>query len=254
MKLLLDVNAGLPRSIGLAAAAALSMSLSMGAAAQAATVYVPATGDIFLATQTAGTSITGYFGTDTTPANAPVQLSVMSGATLTFSASGSASVDDTSFTGPDGGVYADESGFSPAPASGTYKGPANALIGVFEGPGVTAVDGGPASLDYTQAANTALASQSPALNQIFFIGDGLTGTGTGSVQDFVAPTGATSVYIAVADSYGASTGNGGGFQVSFTGATAVPEPAAWAMMILGLGLSGATLRRGRRGSGAAIAG
>jgi hypothetical protein len=247
MKHLLNKQADGRRLMGLGAVAALSMSLSTGTGAQAGTVYVPATGDIFLATQPVGTSIMGYFGADAAPANSPVALGVMAGATLTFSASGSASVDDSCFAGPDGGCYADESGFSPAPASGTYKGPAVALIGVFEGPGVTAVDSGPASLDYTQAANTALASQSPALNQIFFIGDGLTGTGSGSIQDFVAPTGATSVYIAVADSYGSSTGNAGGFDVSFTGATAVPEPASWALMILGLGMSGAMARRARRG-------
>jgi hypothetical protein len=235
-----------PARLGLVAMAALSISL--GEAAHAATVLVPATGDIFLATQPAGTMITGDFGSDTAPANSPVELSLSQPVTLTFSASGMASVDASNYAGPDGGVYSDESGFSPSPADGTYKGPANALIGVFEGPGVTDVSMGPASLDYTQAANTALASQSPGLNQIFFIGDGLTGTGTGSVQDFVAPAGATSLYLAVADSYGSSTGNTGGFVVSFTGAgvTAVPEPASWALMILGLGMSGGVLRRSRR--------
>jgi hypothetical protein len=98
--------------------------------ASAATVLVSGTTDIFLASQPDGASVSGYFGTDTAAANAPVLLS-LTGSTLTFSASGQSSVDASCFAGPDGGCYPDESGFSPAPASNTYKGPATALIGVF---------------------------------------------------------------------------------------------------------------------------
>jgi hypothetical protein len=215
-------------------------------AASAGVVTVAATRDIFLASQPHGSPVTGYFGTDTAPGASPVALDVSGGATLTFSATGSSSVDGSCFAGADGGCYPDESGFSPAPASGTYKGPATALIGVFLGSGVTDVSMGPASLDYTQAGNQSLASQSPSLDQIFFIGDGLTGTGTGAVQTFIAPMGAAKLYIAVADSIGASGGNPGSLVVQFTGATlaaAVPEPAAWALMLIGFGGVGAMARR-----------
>jgi hypothetical protein len=230
-----------------AAATALVGLLALAAGARAATVDVAATTDIFLASQPNGASLSGFFGSDTVPDNSPVKFDVTAGATLTFAASGSTSVDGGCFAGPDGaGCYGDESGFSPPPASNTYKGPANALIGVFLGPGVTSVQDGPASLDYTDPANISMASLSPGLNEIFFIGDGLTGTGDGAVQQFIAPMGATNLYLAVADSIGSSTGNLGSLSVDYTGATldagAVPEPATWGLMLLGFGGLGATLR------------
>ena len=232
----------------LATAIAVGLIGTAGQAA-AANVIVAATTDIFLASQPDGTSISGFFGTDTAPGNSPVKFAVSPGGVLTFLASGSTSVDASCFAGPDGGCYGDESGFSPPPASGAYKGPSNALIGVFLGAGVTDVSMGSASLDYTNPANTSLAGMTPGLNEIFFIGDGLTGTGAGAVQQFTAPTGAMFLYIAVADSYGSSVGNPGELSVDYTGATlvggAVPEPAAWALMLLGFGGLGVALRRQR---------
>jgi hypothetical protein len=198
--------------------------------AQAGTYTVSSLTDIWLASRSDGTTITGYFGSDTAPANSPVLVSVTAGSTLTFSASGSTSVDGSCFAGPDGGCYADESGFSPSPASDTYKGPSNALIGVFLTGAVTDVTTGPASLDYTNPANISQMIYAPLLNQIFFIGDGLTGTGTGSVQGFVAPTGASHLYLAVADSYGSSVGNSGDLTVN----TPVPIPGAIFLFAPGL--------------------
>ena len=88
---------------------------------------------------------------------------------------------------------------------------------------------------------------SPLLNQIFFIGDGLTGDGSGSVQSFLAPVGATRLFLAVADSIGSSDGNSGSLSVTYnaTPGGAVQEPASWALMIAGFGLAGASLRRRR---------
>ena len=227
---------------------------AVAATAQAGTVTVAATRDIFLASQPGGASVTGYFGTDTAPGASPVAFDVSGGAALTFSAIGTTSVDGSCFAGADGGCYGDQSSFSPAPASGTYKGPADALIGVFLDGSTTDVSMGLASLDYTQAGNRALASQTPALDQIFFIGDGLTGTGTGDVQQFIAPTGATKLFIAAADSIGASGGNLGSLSVTFTGATLsapVPEPAAWTLMLVGVGALGVAARRRRQAAFAA---
>ncbi len=213
----------------------------------AAATVVSATTDIFLASQPNGTVVTGYFGSDRAPAASPVAFTTSGGATLTFAASGSTSVDGSCFAGPDGGCYADESSFSPAPASNAYKGPASALLGVFAGPTAVDVQSSVATIDYSVAANRSLATYTPGIGQIFFIGDGLTDSGV--VQQFVAPVGATRLYLAVADSIGASTGNPGSLAVDVTGATplagAVPEPASWALLVAGFAAIGVAIRRRR---------
>lgn len=227
---------------GLAIAAALAAV--MAAPASAATLL--STVDIFLASQPNGTSVSGYFGSDTAPANAPLKFTTTGGATLTFAASGSTSVDATCFAGPDGGCYSDISFFSPAPASGTFKGPGTALVGVFLDASVFDVSTGPASLDYTIAANRSLLTYAPTLGQIFFIGDGL--TDTNAVQQFTAPGGATRLFLAVSDSIGASFDNSGSLSVDVTGATlagTVPEPASWALLVAGFGAVGTAARRRR---------
>jgi hypothetical protein len=204
--------------------------------AQATNLTLQATTDIWLAGQPNGSTLTGFFGTDAAPANSPVLVGVTAGTTLTFSASGSTSVDGTCFADADGvGCYGDEYSFSPGPANGisTYAGPSNALIGVFlasSPPSGTGVDYG------DNPPNTSALTYNPVLNQVFFIGDGLTGDGTGSVQGFIVPTGATQLYLAVADSVGASTGNLGSVDATVN---VVPiPPAAWlfgcALGLLGL--------------------
>lgn len=85
----------------------------------------------------------------------------------------------------------------------------------------------PARLDFSSTAlGTNFASLSPLLNQTFFIGDGLTGTGSGSTQLFFIPDTATRLFLGFidgADFHGAPTfysNNDGSFTVSFT---TVPE-------------------------------
>ncbi len=214
--------------------------------AVAGSVTVNGTSDIWLAGQTSGAAATGYFGSDTIPANAPRRLTVSSGATVTFAATGSTSVDGGCFAGPAGGCYSDQSGFSPSPWSGLYNGPADALIGIFLDASTPAfgTSGGyqgplawVAGPDYQNPLNLGPGVYTPGLNQIFLIGSGLG-------ESFIAPTGATRLYLAVADSIGGSTGNLGALSVEFTGAaTALPEPAAWALLIAGFGLVGAMARR-----------
>lgn len=213
--------------------------------AHATDLTVAATTDIWLAGQPDGSSVTGFFGTDVAPGNSPVSVAVSGGNVFTFSASGTTSVDGSCFAGPDGGCYTDQYSFSDNTSLpngiSSYAGPASALIGVFVGPGTpsgTGTDNGDNPPDPT------LTSHSPALNQVFFIGDGLTGTGTGSVQTFMAPGGAVVLYLAVADSVGGSTGNSGALSVTVT---AVPEPEDAAMMFVGLGLVGLRLRSRKNG-------
>ena len=144
--------------------------------------------------------------------------------------------------------------YSPDGTSGTCNVPAGRHVnptGPFSGYGTTDFAGGlvgmfledtlpasePPSLQFYAndtskgGTQTNFTSLSPALGQVFFIGDGLTGTGTGSVQTFQVPPSATHLYLGYVDScdgkvpkcYGDNTGsvavtvsNSCGFSVSPT--------------------------------------
>jgi hypothetical protein len=73
------------------------------------------------------------------------------------------------------------------------------LVGVFlsDMPGPA-----PAGLDFSpHALGTARAQYEPQIGQSFFVGDGLTATGSGAQQRFVIPPGATKLYLGLADGY-----------------------------------------------------
>lgn len=79
----------------------------------------------------------------------------------------------------------------------------------------------PPDLTYTAGGNDNLISYEPLLDQVFFIGDGLTGTGYGDIQQFHVPSGATHLYLGFVDAYGyhgppgAYFDNGGSFTATF---------------------------------------
>ena len=58
---------------------------------------------------------------------------------------------------------------------------------------------GPSPLDFTN--NTSFAELSPQLNQTFFIGDGLTGSGVGNIQRFLVPEQSTRLFLGFADGF-----------------------------------------------------
>lgn len=112
------------------------------------------------------------------------------------------------------------------------------LLGVFvSGPPAGFADGSSGSsataLSYS-AADLALVSYTPALNQSFFIGDGLTGDGTGTVQQFNVPDTATQLFLGLSDgpSFNGAPGsyndNAGSFTASFQ---IVPEPSSVALIM-----------------------
>ena len=99
--------------------------------------------------------------------------------------SGSGDYPAVSYSGPYGGI------------SGIRQPGAGALVGVFEtatGP----IGPAPATLDFT-VIGTSFTSLAPALNQVFYVGDGLTGDGSGAVQQFNVPAGATRLFLGCAD-------------------------------------------------------
>lgn len=85
---------------------------------------------------------------------------------------------------------------SPVNLSGIIS-PFVSLVGVFiDSANISAA---PPTLDFELASSRSFTQLSPSLQQLFFIGDGLTGTGTGSVQSFVIPANADTLYLGVLD-------------------------------------------------------
>jgi hypothetical protein len=127
-------------------------------------------------------------------------------------------------------------GAAPATSSNTgtssisgITGPgAGYLVGVFVpagGPAGTA----PTALDFTSSGlGTSFTSLSPQLDQVFFIGDGLTGNGTGTQQTFNIPTGAGQLWLGISDAgfYNGAPGAYGDNLGSYTVGFAVNAPSS----------------------------
>ena len=236
--------------------------------ASAGNYSVPGTSDPFLSGMPSGS--TCCFG-DSAPAEFPVYAGpATAGESFTFTnVTGSV----TNARGgeprepPDGGRHLrspeDDGGLTSINnIAGYYRMPLDALVGVFLGPGLPTGNPAPGLLNFGitgrglgTIVGINFATLSPDLQQIFFIGDGLTGRRSGSVQTFVAPAGATRLYLGVAD--GTQWNNNAGvFDVcvncgsavsELSSGSVVPEPSTWAMMLLGFtGLGCASFRKSRR--------
>jgi hypothetical protein len=191
------------------------------------------------------------------PASSPAHLVTFtagSGNVFTFSASGEIGCCthslDSAYT-PDGA----NAGMNVTGANGLSSLMGNSaipLVGVFTTD--TDPNGGvaPATLTFNHDSPLSL---SPLLDQVFYIGDGLTGynNASGTPLTFTAPTGATRLYVGVIDAYGFNgvTGyygdNPGSFAVTIDLAgvrklPGVPEPSTWAMMLLGVFGLGSLMR------------
>ena len=222
-------------------------ALFMGAAvlmspAYAATVIVTVnpTDNPFLAGAPNGVTSVG----DSAPAQSPTLAltGLDTSQAITFSAVGGFNnAGGFIATGPDGGNL-----FAMAAArlgiSGPLNVPANGLVGVFLD---DSVPGGTAPTQRNDGVS--FLSLSPLQRQIFWIGDGLTGNGSGTVQTFFAPAGATRLYLGPSDGFGWFNNSGGAtVTINYSPLIAdVPEPAAWAMMIVGFGAIGMAMRRRR---------
>jgi hypothetical protein len=211
--------------------------IPFSAQAASVTVSVAGTDNPFLAGQPNGATCCSG---DSAPAESPTLAltGFAAGTALSFSGVGGFLNEPGTPVALDGyGAFSmDASNFG---ISGVQNIGVSALVGVFLD---NAVPNGtaPAARD----DGVSFASISPELGQIFFIGDGLTGSGTGSVQQFFAPTGATRLFLGSSDGFGWYNNIGDArVTIDYTAAGVVPEPASWAMLIAGFGLVGATMRR-----------
>jgi hypothetical protein len=213
----------------------------------------------------------GHSGANATPApggggggTAPTgyALTVGAGRILTFSSvTGTISIDGGGHvTGPDGGTYAAaENVDSFNGISGVqHLTKAGFLVGVFVG-ATEPADPAPAKLVFSDAGGsgstaTTFTALAPLLNQTFFIGDGLTGTGSGTVQQFAVPATATRLFMGFADGSffvgppGAYVDNQGSLSASFS-VVPVPEPGTFALVGLGLAAVICGRRRGAQARG-----
>lgn len=137
-------------------------------------------------------------------------------------------------TGPDGGGGG--TSISSTDGISGIIGPTQMfLVGVFLD-ATEPAGAGPAILNFN-SIGTSFTDLNPLLNQTFWIGDGLTGTGSGAVQKFHAPTGATRLFLGIADSFGFGGAPGwyddntGEYEVEYN--VVVPEPATLAVFALG---------------------
>jgi hypothetical protein len=150
----------------------------------------------------------GYSSTiapgDTTPTNSPVEvtgITIRAGSALQFTALGSVSYGPTDlypYYGPDGGPFLPSEGNHPAEngISG-MKAPLCSLLGVFLDDTRPGSNAPPADLDFSLPATRDYQLLSPALRQVFFIGDGR--TSGGATQYVTVPFGATRLFLGVSD-------------------------------------------------------
>jgi hypothetical protein len=202
---------------GLLVASSLSLPTQAMAAAAPAPITFTVAGDanIFGAGHAAPPSPGGGGGgTLPTLINLPAGSD---GTAVTFSSvTGTTSAGANAPVGPDGGYdpglpvdISAYGGISGVKGPGGFGG---SQMGVFT-TGSEPADPAPATIDYN-TASTSLLGYTPLLDQQFFIGDGLTGTGDGQVQSFYVPQGATRLWLGTFDA-----GNYQGLPGSFDGNT-----------------------------------
>jgi len=172
----------------------------------------------FLAGQPAGTMASGGVAPGQSPF--PVPTSFQGGTKLHFlDVSGDVHLHNNGTApGPEGAASAILTKTTELGIAG-YQMPADALLGVFLSATGPNLGPAPADLDFSTHAVRDFDSLSPALYQVFFIGDGLRADGV-TVQTFIAPPQAQTLFLGTADnaSWADNTGS-----YDLTVAEEVPE-------------------------------
>ena len=207
------------------------LSFAVFPGAIAATVNVPGTSDPWLAGMPNGSQ--DNIGTpeppDVAPAQSPVfGIAVVGGTILNWSASGTVGHPGEP-AGPDGFILTVANHLiGPNNGLSDITVPIDALLGVFLGPGQPDSNPAPGALDFSSAASRDYVSLAPALQQVFFMGDGLTSALV--AQSILAPPGATRLFLGTMDGFGWAN-NAGAFDVTIS---AVPEPSTALLLAFGL--------------------
>ncbi|MCA2577755.1 MAG: tandem-95 repeat protein [Microcystis sp. M41BS1] len=158
----------------------------------------------------------------------PEELVANTGDVFTFDSSGK--IDFFNGTGQffnsDGSNPDGSNLFKLAGVSG-YQGPEGALVGVFLNNNNPANSNAPSTLNFTSSGlGLDFTALNPELGQVFFIGNGT--TGTEQRQQFIAPKGATRLFLGIADGFdfdgqpGAYEDNDGAYQVRINRQTNEP--------------------------------
>lgn len=240
--------ADLPRLLFLGA---VILVTHLGFRASAETVIMPGTADIFSAGHPTVPPLAGGGGTLAPSFSLPPGT----GRILTFSSvTGLIWFEAIYQNGPDGGPLPE--GRTDVDSFGGISGmfhPSKVefLAGVFTDDSEPTDPAPPRRNGLTDSSQIELTDI--LLNQSFYIGDGLTGTGSGAVQGFHIPDSATRLHFGVLDAFnlqGTPSGyadNGGQFIAQFSvTAVGVPDPGSMASLLL-LGVVGLfVLRRSHK--------
>ncbi len=193
------------RTLALASSVLVLSSLLVATRSSAATLVIPGTANVFGAGHATPPAPDGGGGGTLPPLFAlPAGTSralVFSNVTgIVHCCGGLAGVENGPDGGPFGGPPTDV--LSYGGISGIYHGQKTLfLVGVFLDDSEP-VDPAPSRLFFgTGYVSDGFAQISPQLRQVFFIGDGLRGTGIGATQAFFVPDGATRLFLGFADSF-----------------------------------------------------
>lgn len=219
------------------------MTAASGAMAQSGSIFVDAKSNIF----GYGVSTPAPVGGGGGLVAVTIALTPGTGRVLSFEASGGAWWSGAgSSNGPDGGNFNTSTNISAVgPISGYAAVRSGHLVGLLLEAGDPSGLAAPAGIVYSDAASLELASYSPEIRQVFFMGDGLVGTGNGSRQTFNIPDSATTLVLGIADGFSFSgeagyyDDNTGGYTVRYD---VVPSPGTLGL----LGLSGLVVARRKR--------
>ncbi len=205
--------------MGVCRAAMVSMLLLLPAVKAAAATTVPGSANPNLAGRADGYTCCNGDSAPQQAAAPVVDVEFASCDTLHFSASGRVSFVPGAPAGnnPDGDDLFDMTNFGDG-ISAPLEVRSNALFGVFLGAASPTGTTAPSRLNFNSSFG--FSSLSPALGQVFFIGDGLTsdtkaGQFSGSPQSFVVPPGAKRLFLGTGDGSGWYN-NAGSFSVETT--------------------------------------